>query len=117
MNDLRTFQSIYEEQIKFQNEMTNKYPYDFEVKELPEDNVQGCSYHIQHLISEIGEILGADKRWKNYRNGKYDKDEKTNEIADCFIVLMNVAIFSGLSSKELEDTICKKIDQNFERLK
>ena len=117
MNKIRAFETIYNEQVKFQKEAQKKYPYDFEVKDLPEDNVQGCSYHIQHLISEIGEILSADKRWKNYRNGKYNKTEKANEIADCFIVLMNVAIFSGLSAKDLEESICDKIKENFDRIK
>ena len=56
-------------------------------RKLPIDHPQLASYHIQQLISEIGEVLDADKRWKNMRNDKYDKDNKLDEIADCFIVL------------------------------
>ena len=113
MNKIRAFETIYNEQVKFQKEIQEKHPYDFEVKDLPEDNVQGFSFHIQQLMSEIG----ADKRWKNYRNNKIDFDNKKEEIADCFIVLMNVAIFSGLSAKDLEEAICNKIKENFERIK
>ena len=117
MKDVKTFEGIYNKQIEFQKEVSKKWPYDFAVLDLPEDNIQGCSYHIQHLISEVGEILEADKRWKNFRNGKYNKQEKQSEIADCFIVLMNIAIFSGINAEDLEKAICEKMDKNFERLK
>ena len=76
---------------------------------LPDDSVSLSSYHIQQLVSEIGEILDADKRWKNFRNEKYDKKAKAEEIADCFIVLMNVAMFSGIDCDELADTISMKL--------
>lgn len=76
---------------------------------LPDDSVSLSSYHIQQLVSEIGEILDADKRWKNFRNNKYDKEAKAEEIADCFIVLMNVAMFSGIDGDELADKISKKL--------
>lgn len=116
MIDCRTFSGIYEKQLLFQQEVKDKKPYDFEVGKLPEDNVKGFSYHIQQLVSEIGEALSADKRWKNYRNEKHDADNKKEEIADCFIVLMNVAIFSGLTAEELEDAIVNKIDENAKRV-
>ena len=77
---------------------------------LPSDDPKLCSYHIQQLVSEIGEILDADKRWKNFRNEKYDKEAKADEIADCFIVLMNVAMFSGMSAEELYKAIDDKIE-------
>lgn len=76
---------------------------------LPDDSVSLSSYHIQQLVSEIGEILDADKRWKNFRNEEYDKVAKVEEIADCFIVLMNVAMFSGIDGDELADTISMKL--------
>lgn len=106
---------IYNKQIKFQN--TLKDSYDFEVENLPSDIVAGFSYHIQHLMSEIGEVLTSDKRWKSIRKSKYNKEEKLEEIADCFIVLMNVGIFSGFTGKEIEDAIINKIDKNMNRSK
>ena len=77
---------------------------------FPTDDPKLCSYHIQQLMSEIGEVLEADKRWKNFRNSKYDKHGKLEEIADCFIVLMNVAMFSGFGAHQLYDAIADKID-------
>lgn len=44
------------------------------------------------------------------------KQEKAEEIADCFIVLMNIAMFSGFSSEELVETISKKIEVVKERI-
>ena len=78
---------------------------------LPVDSPALSSYHIQHLMSEIGEVLDADKRWKNFRNEKYDKDAKVDELADCFIVLMNICMFSGLSGEDMEQAISSKIDK------
>lgn len=83
---------------------------------VPVDDVGLASYHIQHLISEIGEVLEADKRWKSHRNDKCDKHKKLDEIADCFIVLMNVAMFSGFNEDELADAIEKKLNIVSERL-
>lgn len=77
---------------------------------LPVDNTHLSSYHIQQLVSEIGEVLDADKRWKNMRNDKYDKEAKKEELADCFIVLMNVCMFSDISSEEILDAINDKIN-------
>ena len=51
--------------------------------ELPRDDVGLFSYHIQQLISEIGEVLDADKRWKNFRNKKYDKDKTRDILSNC----------------------------------
>ena len=79
--------------------------------ELPIDDPKLSSYHIQQLVSEIGEVLEADKRWKNFRNDAYDKDAKLDEIADCFIVLMNIAMFSGFDSVDIYDAICNKIEE------
>ena len=83
---------------------------------VPADDTKLMSYHIQQLISEIGEVLEADKRWKNFRNNKYDRESKLEEVADCFIVLMNVAMFSGFNGDELSDAIVKKLNEVRERL-
>lgn len=82
----------------------------------PVDDPRLCSYHIQQLMSEIGEVLEADKRWKNFRNDKCDKDAKADEIADCFIVLMNIAMFSGMSAEDLYNAIENKIQIVAERI-
>lgn len=83
------------------------------IVKVPFDDVKISSYHIQQLISEIGEVLSADKRWKNFRNEKYDKENKLEEIADCFIVLMNISMFSGISY----DMLLKKLNEKVEIVK
>lgn len=115
MDEIKTFEGIYKKQIEFQKKINELHPYEFPIQNIPEDNIHICSYHIQQLISEIGEVLSADKRWKNFRNEKLDIENKKEEIADCFIVLMNIAIYSGMSAKDLESSICNKIDENFKR--
>ena len=83
---------------------------------IPVDDVKLMSYHIQQLMSEVGEVLSADKRWKNFRNEKHDESEKLEEIADCFIVLMNIAMFSGFDGSQLSKTIEDKINKVSERI-
>ena len=79
--------------------------------ELPIDEPKLASYHIQQLVSEIGEVLDADKRWKNFRNDFYNRDAKLEELADCFIVLMNISMFSGFSADEVYKAISSKIEE------
>lgn len=78
---------------------------------LPIDSPTLASYHIQHLMSEIGEVLDADKRWKNFRDDKYDKEAKLDELADCFIVLMNICMYSDINAGELELAIMDKMNE------
>lgn len=107
-------------QVQNQSKMLQDEMYDMFKLEgtstVPADDVKLMSYHIQQLMSEIGEILDADKRWKNFRNQKYDKSAKLEEIADCFIVLMNVAMFSGFDGTQLTDAIETKISKVSERI-
>lgn len=112
---------VFETQAENQREMLKKGMYhglcsddvektSFDV-ELPVDDPKLFSYHVQQLMSEIGELLDADKRWKNFRNGKYDKDSKLEEIADCFIVLVNICLFSDVSHIELINKVIDKIKE------
>lgn len=115
------FTALFAEQAKFQGKLVVKGVYEDqgldkgEVK-LPSDLPRICSYQVQQLISEIGEVLEADKRWKSYRNGKYDSEGKLDEIADCFIVLMNITMFSGFSAGDILNAIESKIATNNERI-
>lgn len=114
------FATLYNMQIKNQNRFFEKGLYkgftDMEATELPKDDIRLMSYHIMQLMSEIGEVLDADKRWKNFRNDKLQKDEKLKEIADCFIVLMNVAMFSNFSAEDVVKAIADKIVEVKNRL-
>ena len=111
MNGKINFEDIYKKQMQNQNRMLVLGLYENEnAVEVPFDDVKISSYHIQQLISEIGEVLSADKRWKNFRNEKYDKENKLEEIADCFIVLMNISMFSGISYDMLIEKLNEKVE-------
>lgn len=114
------FVDMFDAQCANQTQMLEKGLYDRfknpSTLSVPADDVGLASYHIQQLMSEIGEVLDADKRWKSHRNEKYDKDGKIEEIADCFIVLMNVAMFSGFTAEELENAIMSKLISVAERI-
>ena len=112
--------SLFERQGEIQREMHKQGMYtgfvsselsdEIAMTGLPIDSPTLSSYHVQHLISEIGEVLDADKRWKNFRNEKYDKAAKVDELADCFIVLMNICMYSDINAGELELAIMNKQD-------
>ena len=111
---------LFERQGEIQREMFKQGMYagfvsdsvsdDIVISGLPVDLPTLSSYHIQHLISEIGEVLDADKRWKNFRADKYDKDAKVEELADCFIVLINICMYSDINAGELELAIIDKLE-------
>lgn len=115
-----TLEKLYNAQLLNQRLLFIKGAYDnFKqdaTKAVPCDDVSLSSYHIQQLMSEIGEVLECDKRWKNYRNDKFDKDAKLEELADCFIELLNIAMFSNFSAKELSQAIENKIEIVKERI-
>lgn len=119
-NNPETLQGLFDKQKVNQCKMLQSGMYDMfksaETNDVPVDDVRLMSYHIQQLMSEIGEVLDADKRWKNFRNQKYDREAKLEEIADCFIVLMNVAMFSGFDGIQLTDAINKKLSDVSERI-
>ena len=119
-NNPLTLHDLFKHQMANQGKMLQDGMYDMfkseDTTSIPVDDVKLMSYHIQQLMSEIGEVLDADKRWKNFRNQKYDKDAKLEEIADCFIVLMNVAMFSGFDGVQLTDAIVNKLNEVSERI-
>ncbi len=115
-----TLEKIYQLQLENQEKMLKLGTYDSfkmpQTEMLPCDDIRLFSYQIQQLMSEIGEVLDADKRWKNMRNSKYNQYDKLEEIADCFIVLMNIAIFSNIYADDLEDMILTKLNIVRERI-
>lgn len=124
MSDSISFQELYEKQQANQNMLIQKGKYDECVgtlelvdRQVPFDEPRLASYHIQQLISEVGEVLDADKRWKSFRNGKNDTEGKLEEIADCFIVTMNVAMYSGFTADQVAKAISEKMDLVADRIK
>ena len=115
-----TLRELFDQQTLNQSKMLENGMYDKFKSEsttaIPVDDVKLMSYHIQQLVSEIGEVLAADKRWKNFRNENFDNDEKLEEIADCFIVLMNVAMFSGFDGAQITEAVQDKLNKVSERI-
>lgn len=108
-----TLKEIFTRQMETQATLLSKgiygeaYP---EVFKLPFDDVKIANNQMLHLVSEIGEVLEADKRWKSFRNDKYDRIAKAEELADCFIILLNIAMFSGVDCDEFIKAIQDKIE-------
>lgn len=117
----KTFADMFNKQAENQREMINAGTYEVVADveygcELPIDNTRMASYHVQQLVSEIGEVLSSDKRWKNMRNNHNCPENKLEEIADCIIVGMNIAMYSGFTGEQLEEAIFKKIDTVADRV-
>lgn len=119
------FSDVFEKQAENQREMLKKGMYlnfsdmtkeQMYLIELPIDDTKICSYHVQQLMSEIGELLDADKRWKNFRNTKNNQKDKLEELADCFIELMNIAMFSGYDYNNVLNAIAKKVNKVHNRI-
>lgn len=120
MTNAITLQQLFNTQLITQDKLIHKGVYDRYKDEhtvtVPVDDVGLASYHVQQLMSEIGEVLDADKRWKSHRNDKYDKNAKLEELADCFVVLMNIAMFSGFDGDDLANAIQQKLGVVSDRL-
>lgn len=117
MSDKMTFDDLFGKQIEFQKAVCEKFGYEGKNPDcIPCDNVDIAKYHLLALLEESGELVKSDKRWKNFRNTHYDKTNKLEELADCFITLMNVAMYSDIDSNELEKAIYKKISENHIRI-
>ncbi len=84
--------------------------------ETPCDNIDQFHYSVTALVCELGEVLQADKRWKNNgRNDHYDRDEKLEELVDCFAFLINACLYSGFTSRDIYLAFVKKFNTNVER--
>lgn len=112
------FKEFYKMQMNFQERIMEEVGYNGERRlvNLPIDDVSLMSYHLIALLEESGELVKSDKRWKNFRNTHFDKDNKLEEVADCIITLFNICAFSGITPSDLEDALYKKIENNNKRL-
>lgn len=121
---MERFVECFNKQEKFQKKLLDDGRYKFllsdeEVSNIPCDSSKLSSYHIQQLVSEIGEVLESDKRWKSHRSETTQEMllHKREELADCFIVLINLCMFSNISADEILSQIESKIETNFNRIK
>lgn len=101
--------SLYYRQIEFQRMLTKL--------DLPHDNPLEFRNHICLMLEELGELCKTDKRWR--KTGYLRTQESGNkieEIADVFIVAMNLAIYSGYKWNDILSAIDDKISYNYKRL-
>lgn len=110
-----SFKKIFKKQIKFQKKVLYKRSH--QNVDIPCDNLDWFKYHILAMVEELGEVMKSDKRWKTHRNERYDKQEKIDELADVFITLINILIFSGFNANDILEAVDKKIKENSKRLK
>ena len=105
-----TLTSLYQDQVEFQKLLGNN--------DIPKDDPNEMAHHLLGLVTEVGEVSQADKRWKkNKRNKHYNFQEKLDEIADCFIFLLNVCIYSDITPWQILNAIDHKINENKRRFK
>jgi NTP pyrophosphatase (non-canonical NTP hydrolase) len=102
-------QTLFDIQKIYQKQVTGK--------DTPIDDLQNYSYHVQAMVEELGELMKADKRWKTHRNVAYDPQNKLEEIADCFITLINISLYSGFSCTQVGQAIFQKIRENMDKLR
>lgn len=107
IDDVDKLEDIFEMQKELQEKMFNK--------KLPVDSVPDFHYSITALVGEIGEVLEADKRWKNARADKYDKNAKLEELVDCMAFLVNTCLYSGFDYKEVYTAFVDKFKKNMNR--
>ena len=87
----------------------------YKLTDGPIDSVEDFHYSITSLVAEIGEVLTADKRWKNVRNAYFEKDEKLEELVDCMAFLINAVLYSGFDSETFYNAFAKKNVINMNR--
>lgn len=83
---------------------------------FPVDSVKDFHYSMTALMVEIGEVMCADKRWKNSRNSYYNRDEKKEELVDCMAFIINAVLYSGIDCEEFFEAFEEKVRKNFERM-
>lgn len=101
---------LFDKQIIFQSIINDDNPNDY-----PCDDVQLYSANALLMVEELGELLKEDKRWRTFRGEDYNEENKEAELADIFIVFMNLCLFSQVDSKTLIKAVESKMDKNMKR--
>lgn len=97
--------------------LQDKYQQILTGKEVPIDNIELFKQQVVQMISELGEVLQEDKRWKNNRNSKYlDKSKKLTELVDVLHVTINLFLFSGFDWHEVYLEFIRKNEENLKKL-
>lgn len=103
--------NMFEMQQVFQSQKLGKLK-----DKMPIDSVDDFRYSMLALVTEIGEVLTADKRWKNSRNDYFDWHEKREELVDCMAFLLNAILFSGIYPADFYNDFVSKWNKNMQRV-
>lgn len=104
-----TMENIFKKQIELQKIAFNK--------ELPNHEPELISYFALGLVGEVGEVLQADKTWKPFNKGIRDEWLTLEELADCWLFLINLTLAEGYDCREIKEMILDKQAIVFERIK
>ena len=96
--------NVFEKQLELQKRIKN-------VDEL--ENVVDMYGAATGMMIEIGEMLQSDTRWKAYitrskKKAMFDFEQFKEELADVFIYLMNVLIYSGCPLDDFKHEVIYK---------
>ena len=105
----KTMENIFQKQIELQKIAFNKT--------LPKHEPDLVSYFALGLVSEVGEVLQADKTWKPFHKGTRDEWSALEELADCWLFLINLTLAEGYNCRAIKEMICDKQSIVFERIK
>ena len=81
--------------------------------ELPNDRPDLISPYALGLVSEIGEVLQADKRWKagmsktGGDDKRHDHEEVVGELTDCLLFFINLCLACNVDYEELFGSFIK----------
>lgn len=98
-------ENLFARQMKFQSTLTGQ--------KLPTDSRLDFRDQICLMTEELGELAKTDKRWRKERTSP--SGDKLDEIADVFIVAMNLAMYSGFTYNDIVEAISDKLRRNEER--
>jgi len=103
--------TLFKRQIKLQKDITGI--------DLPADRPDFLTYHISGLVSELGEILDCDKRWKTWRKNVPPADYSAlkTEIVDAWHFMINLSLVVGMDAETVFTEFIKKNEIIKERIK
>lgn len=104
-----TLENIFEKQIALQKIAFNK--------ELPNHEPKLVNYFALGLVGEVGEVLQADKTWKPFNKGTRNEWSTLEELADCWLFLVNLTLAEGYDYRTIKEMVVEKQKIVFERIK
>lgn len=114
------FNEIYEKQIDFENLILSKsktWP-NKKISEFDEkEKVSFTKEMILYTHQELSELISAVGNYKMHKTKRDNPNYKEipEEIADCFIFILNLAITHNLTAEQLLEVVSQKQMKNFKR--